>query len=72
MREEEGGEVNCNCKQPHPGSDEANDKGCLCAVMDNGYGRGYMGIDGHQISKVTGREYGWMVSGNCPLHGETT
>lgn len=28
---------------PNPGSDEAAAKGCICPVIDNGHGRGYMG-----------------------------
>lgn len=32
-------------KQPNPGSQEAIDRGCSCPVMDNSYGRGYLGSD---------------------------
>lgn len=40
-----------------PGSDEAIAAGCLCPVMDNGYGRGYLGSS-----------YFVMHEG-CPIHG---
>lgn len=30
-------------KIPNPGSSEAIDMGCICPVLDNCYGRGYMG-----------------------------
>lgn len=43
----------------NPGSDEALDKGCTCPVLDNSHGRGYMGIEGR-----------FVVSFDCPLHGE--
>ena len=41
----------------NPGSDEAVDKGCTCAVMDNGHGNGYMGQSG-----IFSRDI------ECPLH----
>lgn len=31
-------------KTPNPGSDEARKLGCTCPVLDNGHGRGYMGM----------------------------
>lgn len=43
-----------------PGSDEAIDSGCTCAVMDNHYGAGRGG---------DGARFGWYTSGDCPLHG---
>jgi hypothetical protein len=43
-----------------PGSPEAREAGCRCAVIDNHYGKG-VGGDGAQ--------YGWYVSADCPLHG---
>jgi hypothetical protein len=46
-------------KQPNPGSKEAQDKGCTCAVIDNHYGNGVPGPDGPMF---------WM-NGDCPLHG---
>ena len=44
----------------NPGSKEAGNEGCTCATMDNCYGKG-RGQDGEQ--------FGWWISGNCPLHG---
>jgi len=43
----------------NPGSDEAIDNGCTCPVLDNGHGRGYMGVEGK-----------FVISFDCPLHGE--
>jgi hypothetical protein len=43
---------------PNPGSPEANDIGCLCPVMDNAYGRGYMGMEGIFVYRE-----------DCPVHG---
>jgi len=43
---------------PNPGSDEALDQGCVCAILDNNHGRGRFG-DGEQFS----------VRLDCPLHG---
>lgn len=31
---------------PNPGSQEAWDAGCNCPILDNSYGRGYMGQEG--------------------------
>jgi len=45
---------------PPPGSDEAVRLGCLCPVMDNHYGRGYVQIAG---------ESSYVFNENCPLHG---
>lgn len=42
---------------PNPGSDAALARGCLCAVMDNGHGHGYMGQPGV-----------FVVTVGCPLH----
>lgn len=44
-----------------PGSDEAGKNGCICPVLDNEHGRGYLG---------RGEEFGWVINGECPLHGE--
>lgn len=44
-------------KIPYPGSEEAQDLGCLCPVMDNNYGEGYMGMEGV-----------FVYSTACPLH----
>lgn len=45
---------------PNPGSDEALAQGCLCPILDNGHGRGYMGQEGIFAMVV-----------DCPLHGVT-
>ena len=42
---------------PNPGSNEAIEQGCLCPVLDNAHGRGYMGQPDVFV----------MVAG-CPLH----
>ena len=42
---------------PPPGSPEAVKLGCTCPVMDNGHGKGYMGVPGI-----------YVYSGDCPLH----
>lgn len=46
-----------------PGSREAIKLGCLCAIWDNHYGRGYGG---------NGEKYGWITELRCPIHGEGT
>lgn len=46
---------------PPPGSKEAVDQGCRCAVWDNHRGRGVGG---------EGWKYGWYVTEGCPLHTE--
>ncbi len=42
---------------PNPGSDEASQRGCKCARMDNGYGKGYLGQSGI-----------FVYTEGCPLH----
>lgn len=49
-----------NIQEPTPGSDEAVNKGCVCPIIDNCYGKG-VGENGEQ--------YGWWVTAECPLHG---
>lgn len=44
---------------PNPGSEEAQEQGCLCAVFDNSRGYGYLG-----------REGVFVVTESCPLHGK--
>jgi hypothetical protein len=44
---------------PNPGSDAAIDAGCRCPVLDNGHGRGYMGIAGL-----------FVYVQSCPVHGK--
>jgi hypothetical protein len=43
-----------------PGSIEAREQGCSCAVIDNHYGRGRGG---------DGTRWGWFISGDCRVHG---
>ena len=43
----------------NPGSREAQKAGCLCPVIDNHYGRGYMG-----------NPEVFCMRGDCPIHGE--
>jgi hypothetical protein len=43
-----------------PGSESARQNGCLCPIIDNHDGKGYRGD-----STV----YGYVVNGECPLHG---
>lgn len=45
-------------ERANPGSREAIDAGCTCAVLDNGHGRGYMGQAGI-----------FVITAGCPLHG---
>lgn len=48
---------------PNPGSQEAQDQGCTCAVTDNHYGKGFpWGDDGPAF---------WVTEG-CPLHAPLT
>lgn len=44
-----------------PGSPEAREQGCICPVLDNAHGRGYLG---------DGERFGWVMRGDCPIHGE--
>ncbi len=48
-----------------PGSDAARKMGCKCPVMDNSYGRGYMGGVKDEHGKTV-----YVISGICPLHGQ--
>ena len=47
-------------KIPNAGSDEAFDLGCTCPIMDNEYGKGYMGMEGVFIHTE-----------GCPIHVES-
>ena len=47
-------------KIPNAGSDEAIDLGCTCPIMDNEYGKGYMGMEGVFIHTE-----------GCPIHVES-
>ncbi len=42
---------------PSPGSQLAIEQGCKCPVVDNGRGRGYMGMPGI-----------FVFNESCPLH----
>lgn len=42
---------------PPPGSKEAFEKGCICPILDNSHGKGYMGVSGIFV----------YVEG-CPVH----
>lgn len=42
---------------PNPGSDAAIAQGCICPVMDNGHGRGWMGQPGI-----------FVYTDGCPVH----
>lgn len=42
---------------PNPGSDEALDQGCTCAVLDNNHGK----------FAPWGKD-GWWITAGCPLH----
>ena len=55
---------NWSTNVPNPGSREARERGCICPVMDNGYGRGWMG---GVEDPETGSVMFVMVEG-CPLH----
>lgn len=49
---------------PNPGSPEARELGCRCAVLDNHYGRyAHWGFD-----EETGEPL-WVTRQDCPLHG---
>lgn len=42
---------------PSPGSDEAISLGCVCPVLDNAHGRGYLGMEGV-----------FVYTCGCPVH----
>lgn len=44
---------------PNPGSLEAIELGCTCAVLDNCHGAGRGG---------DGEKFGWFITGGCPVH----
>ena len=46
--------------KPNPGSKEARKQGCLCPVVDNEFGKGYLG---------NGERFGFVSNEHCPLHG---
>lgn len=48
--------------KPAPGSREAGEQGCICAVIDNEHGRGYHWVpDDPNPPK-------FVITGGCPLH----
>lgn len=51
------GEVMARSDAPHPGSDAAIAIGCICPVLDNSHGQGYLGI-----ADV------YVISAECPVH----
>ncbi len=48
-------------KKPNPGSDEAIKAGCTCPILDNEYGKGWMGDPNM-----------FVFSHDCPLRGDGT
>jgi len=42
---------------PNPGSDEAREQGCRCAVFDNNHGR-----------RPPFPPDGWWITHGCPVH----
>ena len=46
--------------KPNPGSKEAQVLGCVCPVLDNSYGKGYLG---------DGEKFGFVMNEHCPIHG---
>jgi hypothetical protein len=46
--------------QPNPGSDQALNRGCTCAVMDNNRGL-----------RAPMRENQWWITAECPVHDPT-
>lgn len=44
-------------KVPNPGSQAAVELGCVCPILDNAHGMGYMGVPG-----------AFVYDGNCPVH----
>jgi hypothetical protein len=42
---------------PPPGSDEALELSCICPVLDNSHGKGFMGVEGY-----------YVYAEGCPLH----
>lgn len=50
---------------PKPGSKEATELGCTCPVIDNGYGKGYMGGVKDKDGNVM-----FVINASCSIHGE--
>ena len=51
---------------PNPGTQEARDLGCSCPVIDNGYGKGWMGG-----VKDDNGETIYVYTIGCPVHAAT-
>jgi len=49
-------------KVPNPGSDEAIEQGCTCAILDNGHGQGFP-YDGAMC---------FYITHGCPLHSKVS
>ena len=47
--------------EPKPGSPEADERGCLCPIIDNHHGKGRFG---------TGEQHGWWINADCRLHNK--
>ena len=47
-------------KTPNPGSKEAQAQGCICAVIDNHYGDGFL--------IAPNEPKAFWITGGCPLH----
>lgn len=54
---------------PHPGSVEALDIGCICAVLDNNHGKFPPIPPGTPWGGETGA---WWITVGCPLHAPAT
>ena len=56
-----------NTQELSPGSLKAREAGCICPVMDNSYGKGYMGgvkdSDGNTV---------YVIVVGCPIHHPNT
>ncbi len=48
--------------RPNPGSNEAINQGCRCAVLDNNHGKF------PPFPATKDDPEGWWISVNCPLH----
>lgn len=49
---------------PNPGSQEAIDKGCQCAILDNCHGKGFPYPDKQGNMKTC-----FWINQDCPMHG---
>lgn len=49
---------------PAPGSIAAGNLGCLCPVLDNAHGRGYLGGVKDRSGKTV-----YVIRDDCPMHG---